>query len=156
MSPTQRGSIPRRIITELSRRGAVAETPKIFFKTLAMVDGGQGGDEDDDGDGDDDDVDDLVGNNTHGYISQFPLKSLLTSLSKALQWWGEMRMKGEEEIYKKPVQHDGGYNKYDMINFMRGARVFDAIMEDLLERGMKDASNVEISPGVMETPDTTN
>ncbi|KAM7462058.1 hypothetical protein LguiA_030179 [Lonicera macranthoides] len=52
-----RGSIPRRIIAESSRRGAVAETPKIFFKTLAMVDGGQGGDEDDDGD--DDDVDDL-------------------------------------------------------------------------------------------------
>ncbi|KAM7489690.1 hypothetical protein LguiB_027174 [Lonicera macranthoides] len=54
------------------------EDSQFKHKTLAMVDGGEGGDEDDDGDDDDD----LVGNNTHRLISQFPFKSLLTSLFK--------------------------------------------------------------------------
>ncbi|KAM7519048.1 hypothetical protein LguiB_018010 [Lonicera macranthoides] len=47
------GSIPRSIAEESSRNRVDAKIPNLSTKTLAMVDGGEGGDEDDDGDGDD-------------------------------------------------------------------------------------------------------
>ncbi|KAM7507368.1 hypothetical protein LguiA_017821 [Lonicera macranthoides] len=61
---------------------------------------------------------------------------------------GAVCLDGRPPAYQFDKGNAEGINNW-LINlegskfYMRGARVFDAIMEDLLEKGMKDASNLE-------------